>query len=292
MKKSTNSFVQKNKALLVVCDLDGTLLNSEGKVSKFTEQTVKQFIKQGNIFCIATARPFRSTSLIYDQLNLKSICVNYNGASLSNPHDQYFSGINYMFSVNIAQTILNDKKILNSVIDIVLENENATFIYKKIKNKELLDKIHNWFHIFNKKNIIYGDDIKNIQFNPHTISFVTHISENVNVINRLMSLYETLSIKNYEIDKEYSIIEIGIQIASKGHALEYLSAFYGIDMSHTIAFGDNDNDVELLQKARFSFAMLNGSKTSKFAAKFITTKSNDEDGVAKTLLSFIKSTND
>ena len=28
-----------------------------------------------------------------------------------------------------------DKKILKNVINIVLENENATFIYKKIKNK-------------------------------------------------------------------------------------------------------------------------------------------------------------
>lgn len=291
MKKAVDTFVQKNKALLVVCDLDGTLLNSEGKVSKFTEKTIKQFIKQGNIFCIATARPFRSTSAIYEQLNLKSICVNYNGASLSNPHDQYFSGINYMFSVNIAQTILNDKKILKNVINIVLENENATFIYKKIKNKELLNKIHNWFHIYSNNNIIYGNEIKNIQFNPHTISLVTHISKNVFIINRLMGLYEILSIKTYEIDEEYNIIEIGIPIASKGHALDYLSAFYGIDMSHTIAFGDNDNDVELLQKARFSFAMLNGSNTSKFAAKFITTKSNDEDGVARTLLSFLKNKN-
>ena len=64
-----------NMYKMVIIDLDGTLLNSEGKVSKFTEKTIKQCIKQGNIFCIATARPFRSTSAIYEQLNLKSIAL-------------------------------------------------------------------------------------------------------------------------------------------------------------------------------------------------------------------------
>lgn len=288
MIKKIKSYVKKNKALLVVSDLDGTLLNSKGELTKYTIQVIKKFIKQGNIFCLATARPFRSTSQIYEQLGLKSICVNYNGASMDNPYDKYFSGINYMFSVDIAKTILNDPEILSEICNIVIENENKSYIWKEYKSKQKFKRLLDWFHIKNLNNIVFGDEIRKIQFNPHTINLIIPIKSNSFVINKLMSLYETLNIKIYEMDSKYRVIEIGVKIANKGHALEYLSAFYGIDISHTIAFGDTDNDIELLQTARFSFAMSNGTNTAKSAAKFITLKSNDNNGVAKTLLSFIK----
>lgn len=281
-------FVKKNKSLLVVSDLDGTLLNSEGKLSRFTISVVRKFVKQGNIFCIATARPFRGAKEFYDQLKLDSICVNYNGATLINPKDENFSGINYMFSKHIAWNILNDNSIMNNVQNVIIENENTSYIWKKPKTKEQLMQILNWFHIEDKDNINYGDEIKNIKFNPHTINFIISKKNGFDTINKLMISCETLAIKTYEMDEEFKVIEIGIKIANKGQALKYLSDFYGVDMSHTIAFGDNNNDIELLQNARFSFAMLNATNTAQFAAKFITKKDNDSDGVANTLLSFLK----
>ncbi len=288
MKKNTLSFVQTNKSLLVVCDLDGTLLNNQGLLSKFTINTIRKFTKEGNIFCIATARPFRSTYKIYEQLGLNSICVNYNGASLDNPRDINFSGINYMFSVDIARTLLNDEIINNNIDNMIIENEDLSLILNHMKDEYLKSQIQTWFHIDENSNIIYGNAIKKIDFNPHTINLIVNNKNIVTVINRIMSLYETLTIKYYELCANYKVVEIGISIATKGHALEYLSSFYGIDISHTIAFGDNDNDIELLRKARFSFAMLNGKESSKIAAKFITEESNDEDGVAKTLARFLR----
>lgn len=281
-------FVKKNKSLLVVCDLDGTLLNSEGKISKFTIAVVKKFVREGNIFCIATARPFRGAREFYDALKLQSICINYNGATLVNPTDPYFSGINYMFSKHIALNILNDSSIMNNVQNVIIENENESYIWKRPKTKEQLQQILNWFHIQESKNIQYGDVIKNIQFNPHTINFIISKNNSFQTINKLTICCETLAIKTYEMNDDYRVIEIGIKIANKGQALKYLSDFYGIDMSHTIAFGDNNNDVELLQNARFSFAMLNANTTAQFSAKFITKKDNNNDGVANTLLSFLK----
>lgn len=288
MKKDIKLYVKKNKSLLALSDLDGTLLNSKGNLTKYTIRIIKQFIEQGNIFCLATARPFRSTMQIYEQLGLKTICVNYNGAYMFNPYDEYFSGINYMFNVKIAHNILNDIEIINGVSNIIIENEDRSFIWKKVKNKKFMQETIDWFHIKDEKNIIYGEEIKKIAFNPRTINLIIPIKNDIFVINKIMSLYETLSIKNYQMNNKYKVIEIGVKIATKGHALQYLSAFYGIDNSHTIAFGDTDNDIELLQNARFSFAMSNGSNTAKSAAKFITIESNNNNGVAKTLSKFLK----
>ena len=54
---------------------------------------------------------------------------------------------------------------------------------------------------------------------------------------------------------------------------------YAIDRAHVIAFGDADNDVEMLGKAGISFAMKNGSDKLKAIADFVTEEDNDHDGI-------------
>ncbi|MAT62224.1 MAG: hypothetical protein CL881_00320 [Dehalococcoidia bacterium] len=55
-----------------------------------------------------------------------------------------------------------------------------------------------------------------------------------------------------------------------------------IDSKKTWAFGDEQNDIEMLKWAGCSYAMSNAEPSVKEAANFIA-PSNDEDGVAVTL---------
>jgi len=48
----------------------------------------------------------------------------------------------------------------------------------------------------------------------------------------------------------------------------------------TIAFGDGENDAEMLATVGYGVAMLNGRPAAKEAAKAVTALTNDEDGVA------------
>ena len=52
-----------------------------------------------------------------------------------------------------------------------------------------------------------------------------------------------------------------------------------IDRESTVAFGDGENDISMLQSAGYSIVMGNASDKVKEYADFIT-KSNNEDGVA------------
>jgi len=70
---------------------------------------------------------------------------------------------------------------------------------------------------------------------------------------------------------------------NKGTALESLCRELGVDLSQTIAFGDGENDVEMLETAGRGVAMANGRDKAKLAAKQITEYSNDDDGVARHL---------
>lgn len=66
---------------------------------------------------------------------------------------------------------------------------------------------------------------------------------------------------------------------NKGRALEFLLNRLGIDPARAAAFGDYQNDIEMLRLAGYSFAMGNALPDVKKAAKYIA-KSNVEDGVA------------
>ena len=77
-------------------------------------------------------------------------------------------------------------------------------------------------------------------------------------------------------------IEVLHPRVSKGLALDVLCRRFGIESEHVLAFGDNVNDVEMLEFAGLGVAMDNGSPEAHAVADRITA-SNDEDGIAVVL---------
>lgn len=64
-------------------------------------------------------------------------------------------------------------------------------------------------------------------------------------------------------------MEVTAADVTKGIALQKLCAELGISADEVMAFGDGNNDVEMLQWAGLSFAMENGAEDAKAAAKYI-----------------------
>ena len=75
-----------------------------------------------------------------------------------------------------------------------------------------------------------------------------------------------------------SNLEITAAGVSKGRALAELSARLGLVPEQVMAFGDADNDLEMLSWAGWSFAMENAVPAAKKAARFLT-GSNHQGGV-------------
>ncbi len=66
---------------------------------------------------------------------------------------------------------------------------------------------------------------------------------------------------------------------SKGNALRTLCGMIGVDIKNTVAFGDSENDLSLIEAAGFGVAMENADPMVKKKASYIT-GTNDECGVA------------
>lgn len=87
-------------------------------------------------------------------------------------------------------------------------------------------------------------------------------------------IYLTSSIKN--------LLEVSNKDAGKHSGVRFFSEYLGISPEEIAAFGDADNDVDMLRYVGYGVAMANASENCKAAADYIT-KSNDEDGVAYAL---------
>ena len=72
---------------------------------------------------------------------------------------------------------------------------------------------------------------------------------------------------------------------SKLEGIRRVGKEYGFDLNQVMAFGDSDNDLEMLAGVGMSVAMGNGSSSVKEVAKHITT-SNQQDGIHKALEHF------
>ena len=66
----------------------------------------------------------------------------------------------------------------------------------------------------------------------------------------------------------------------KGEAIGQLAAFLGIPQSATLCFGDSMNDESMIRLCGAGVAMINGDDRIKSLARFVTERTNDEDGVA------------
>ncbi|UPK41512.1 HAD-IIB family hydrolase [Paenibacillus pabuli] len=86
----------------------------------------------------------------------------------------------------------------------------------------------------------------------------------------------------YIVDSEARWLDITALHTHKGETVKKLQEMLGVTYEETMAFGDGENDVELMAIAKYSFAVSNACENTKKAASFIT-KSNEENGVLLTI---------
>ena len=74
---------------------------------------------------------------------------------------------------------------------------------------------------------------------------------------------------------------------SKAAAIDRIGDLYGFSSLETIAIGDGFNDLSMIRHAALGVAMANAPDEVKQCADYVTTHTNNEDGVAEVLEKFI-----
>lgn len=261
---------------IIAIDLDGTLLNQESQLTDFTIETIKQIQQAGHTVLIATGRPYRMACQFYDQLGLDTPMINFNGALTHIPHKKW----------KWEKNVRIDKSYL---LDFLKEEERfeADFIAGEYKNKffitqTYLDKIDP--SLFGLETIPPDTLIhpERITSDPHSILMQTRSADKEALAEEMRAYFHhELEINTW--GGPLPILETCAKGVTKASALTYLLDQYQASPNDLIAFGDEHNDVHMLQLAGVSYAMKNCSQTLLPHADYLTQYSNQEDGVAREL---------
>lgn len=276
------------RKMLIISDLDGTLLNDESKLSPLTINVVKKISEQGHLFCIATGRNTHGSLDIYKKLNLKTILINLNGSYIWHPYDKNLLPINIAFNKELVKRLVLEKNIFGHLNNIIAESYNAMYILNKPSKLEEIEELNELFKINVNitENQFYGKKhLLNMKMDPNTVLLQLKNPKYLDeVVYYIKQRFNTFVVRSWSLPNAGNIIEINTKFANKGNGVDFLTSYYGISKDSTISFGDGENDIDLLRKTRFSYAMKNGSSTAKLIARYITSKTNDQDGVAIELI--------
>lgn len=260
---------------LIALDLDGTLLNSKHKLSDRNKTAVKKAIENGVQVVIATGKTRISATSLLEELGIKSPGVFTQGLTIYNGDG------------TIRNSVVMDKNIVRRIITFAEDRGFGVLAYSgdRILTRradEIAEKIAE-----------YGEPL------AESVGALQNILDSTEINKVILYGQESkIAALRWQLSKQLDgqihltrsavtgIIEVLPANSSKGKAVMRVMKDLNIAPEHTMAIGDGENDIEMLQAVGTSVAMGNAVQKLKDVASQVV-GSNDEDGVAQAIEMFV-----
>ena len=274
---------------IVALDMDGTLLNNKHEISERSAQTLKKLSEKGVMIVIATGRSSGSvskylTTALAQLAQEKVPMIVFNG-SVCIIRDQESGEVEKVFSNALTMEAVRDLIRMTTEENLVLQFYNGetgeVFVNPKPGNEEHLALVKRYGDLVGKPQTVVHDyeDLLSAGILPVKILALTP-ENNVDGV-----FAKPLSVDLHRIrGSPYPFfVEYLMPGNTKGTAITALCKPRGVDLSEVVAFGDGENDAEMLEPVGLGVAMKNARPKAKEHANEVTSYINDEDGVAKHL---------
>ncbi|RAV27671.1 HAD family hydrolase [Sinomicrobium soli] len=249
---------------LIATDMDGTLLNSQSVVSHRFFTLFEELKKYDIHFAAASGRQYHS---IADKLNaiVNDITIIAENGAIAKRREQEL--LVTPLSRDTAVEIVRHVRPLDDAYTVICGKEQA---YIETDNPRFENMFREYYHAYTRVpdlTALENDEILKI-------AIYSFEGSEKNIYPYVTPFEKDLQVK---VSGEHWL-DISSPDANKGHALGLLQKELGISESETLVFGDYNNDLEMMEKAHFSFAMENSHPNVIKAARY-TTLSNDHYGV-------------
>ena len=258
---------------LYVTDLDGTFLRSDASLSDYSVNTLNRLLSEGVNFTYATARSFASAAPLVKGLVLTCPAVTFNGVFVINP----ISGEHIIENTYSPQALATAKEFLESgnyaplVYSYIDGKERVSFLANRAnevkgyldsrKGDKRLRACRNYKELF-EGNIFYFTVINANDYAPLDSVFTAENGFSRNIQQ-----------DTYDDTVWYEIYD---KSAGKVNAVLQVKELLGAD--ELICFGDNFNDMQMIEAAELGIAVSNACPELKTAADIVI-ESNDNDAV-------------
>lgn len=251
---------------MVVFDIDGTLLPfGQNELSPEIKTLFKRIKDKGLILVLATGRDFVSIGDIHENENVDYF-IGANGSfvyDLKNPKYILNSSIKYDDYENYYKDVLLTYQ--NNIYNVILSDNEHVFVwdYQKMDGHWFWEPFKDRFKDF---------DLAKEQINQNQFHLVTvNCTDNGTLIEESRKYFSqnnsSLNIQAYWKNGFF----VANQNITKAYAIKTLCEHLKIDLEHVIAFGDGENDLQMLKTVGFGVAMDNASDLVKSVAKDVTT---------------------
>jgi len=244
---------------MIATDLDGTLLKSDKSISEYTKSIFKKCRESGIKVCYATGRGGSAERVAPPELFDGKITMN--GAVAKTGENTIYTRL---IPHQAARPILtacdrHGLKITSEIGGMHYSNFVVSDIWPQITNFKIVD--------FSQHNI---DAEKIYTPNPTTDDrlFIERLLPN--------DLYFVVT-----ADGVGYLGQIMHKEATKAKAITALARHWGIAQSEIVAFGDDYNDLDMLEECGIGVAVANAVGAAKAVADYTSCCSNDNDGIAK-----------
>lgn len=229
---------------------------------------------------ISTGRPHRASISYYHELGLDTPMVNFNGALIHHPTDSKWDALHSPMPIRTAH------KIIDACYDLDVHNilaEVKDDVYLDSYNKDIIDIFQS---SKNDSPFTIGNLQQNLTEDPTSLLIhpkETHIKE----LRSHLDDYHAELIEHRKWGAPWNIIEIVKKGMNKAVGLQKIAHYYDIPQDRLIAFGDEDNDLEMIEYAGVGVAMGNAIDELKNIANHVTT-TNENEGIGDFLKNYLK----
>lgn len=272
---------------LIAFDLDGTILTDDGALTEYTKSELTRLMQRGTIIVPCSARPLKAFPDWFKQQPEIPYLICFNGAEIvDNTTKEIIK--NYKLSGEKALEVTNYLQAKTDLFTYNIDNHmySTMAVYDYLRPADTPFK-KSMFSYYNR------------YYLPHYERFLEHI-DNIGKIHicvdsdeeREALLEYAKAIPHVSITSSHpQNIEVLHELASKGSALKTLMEILDIKPDEAIAYGDNENDISLMQVVEHTVAMKNATDRLKLATHYTTEKDNNEDGVVRSVIELLETLN-
>ena len=268
--------------MIYATDLDGTLLDNNAELSQYSREIIKKFI-QTNKMTFLTARSYSVCKKKLGDIPFNIPCAVLNGSYIID----YRTGEvleEHLLDSNLTFEIIN-RVMEKGVLPIIICNigGDERMLYGDYNNKGYKDFIKQR----NGDKRLLHIDLDKIDMYRSRADFITiQLIDKENKIREIKKVLNNYDIKIY-IDRElycpgYYYMNINPKSATKATALQNIARLCDSEACDFIVFGDQSNDIEMLDIAGKAYAVENAIEELKKKATGII-GGNNNDGVARFL---------
>lgn len=258
---------------LIVIDIDGTLVNSDGLVGQRSLILAGE-LKKNKIFCtLSSARSYHYSAHIADELEIDVPFVTLDGALIKDRKgNTVFKGV--IKDAIIKKAIRLAEKNYGKI---TMCDENNLFVTPRnavvkeyTKLSAPIKEINDFTGVKDILEIlIYCEDKTSLRNIKRGFGFFDKLGINLSV---------TRSPRN-----EYYLLTIKRSNSNKLDSVKRLVKYLGMNKKNVAVIGDWHNDMPLFDYGAYNVAVKNAIPELKRKAHYITSSTNDEDAVGEVL---------